>query len=151
MQFLVEFKWSPGYNPRQACCKVRTTFNSNQGRVPFNKNSGLKFRKCHVPNGTVHSACTHPTQASARLVIVLVSRIQKSGSGDNNFVKWKGSFYPACQRRIMSGFRIRKLPTKRSSLSHAKKNLWYPGWGHFGPTDQNDQMYVPTEVSGILG
>ena len=39
MQFLVEFKWSAGYNPRQACCKVRTAFNSNKGRVPFNKNS----------------------------------------------------------------------------------------------------------------
>ena len=27
----------------------------------------------------------HPTQATARLIIVLVSRIQKSGSGDNSF------------------------------------------------------------------
>ena len=61
------------------------------GRFPFNKNSGLKFRKFHVPNGTVHSGCTDPTQATARLVIVLVTRIQKSGTG-NNFVKWKGTF-----------------------------------------------------------
>ena len=58
----------------------------------FNKNSGLKFRIFHVPNGTVHSACTDPTKATARLVIVLESRIQKSGIGDNNFVKWKGTF-----------------------------------------------------------
>ena len=43
-------------------------------------------------NGTVHSGCTDPTQATARLVIVLASRIQKSGTGDNNFVKWKGTF-----------------------------------------------------------
>ena len=49
----------------------------------------------------------------------------------------------------MRGFRFRKRPTKRRSL--ARKNLWYPGWGHFGPADQNDQMYVPTEVSRILG
>ena len=63
-----------------------------QGRFPFKKNSGLKFRKFHVPNVTVHSGCTHPTQATARLVIVLVSRIQKSGTGNNNFVKWKGTF-----------------------------------------------------------
>ena len=60
-----------------------------QGRLPFNKNSGLKFRKFHVPNETVHS--TDPTQATSRLVIVfvsiLVSRIQKSGTGDNNFVQ----------------------------------------------------------------
>ena len=57
------------------------------GRFPFNKNSGLKFRKFYVFNGTVHSGCTDPTQATARLVIVLASRIQKSGTGDNNFVK----------------------------------------------------------------
>ena len=28
------------------------------GRFPFNKNFGLKCRKFHVPNGTVHSGCT---------------------------------------------------------------------------------------------
>ena len=39
-----------------------------------------------MPNGTVHYDCTDPTQATARLVIVLVSRIQKSGTGNNNFV-----------------------------------------------------------------
>ena len=32
-------------------------FKENSGRFPFNKNSGLKFRKFHVPNGTVQS-CT---------------------------------------------------------------------------------------------
>ena len=62
------------------------------GRFPFNKNSGLKFRKFYVFNGTVHSGYTDPTQATARLVIVLASRIQKSGTGDNNFVKWKETF-----------------------------------------------------------
>ena len=59
------------------------------GPFPFNKNSGLKFRQFYVPNGAVHSGCTDLTQATARLVIVLVSRIQKSGTGDNNFAKWK--------------------------------------------------------------
>ena len=58
-------------------------------RFPFNKNSGLKFQKFHLPNGTVHSGCTDPFQATARLVIVLVRRIQKSGTWGNNFVKWK--------------------------------------------------------------
>ena len=54
-----------------------------------------KFRfeisEIHEPNGSVHSGCTDPTQATAHLVIVLVSRVQKSSTGDNNFVKWKGS------------------------------------------------------------
>ena len=72
------------------------------GLFPFNKHSSLKFRKFHVSNGTVHSDCTDPTQATARLVIVLVSRIQKSGTEDNNFVKWKGTFWsdrPKCPDR----------------------------------------------------
>ena len=43
-------------------------------------------------NETVHSGYTDPTQATARLVIVLVSRIQKSGTRDNNFVNGKGHF-----------------------------------------------------------
>ena len=63
-----------------------------QGRFPFSKNSCLKFQKFHAPNGTVHFACTDPTQADARSVIVLVSRRQKIDTGDNNFVKWKGTF-----------------------------------------------------------
>ena len=58
---------------------------------PFNKNSALKFWKLHVPNGTAHSACRDPTQATTCLV--LVSSIQKSGTGDSNFVKWKGTFH----------------------------------------------------------
>ena len=36
------------------------------GPFPFSKNSGLKFRKLHVLNGTVHSDCTDPTQVTAR-------------------------------------------------------------------------------------
>ena len=56
------------------------------------QNSGLKFWKFHVPNKTAHSGCTDPTQATARLVIVLVSKIKKNSTGDNNFVKWKGTF-----------------------------------------------------------
>ena len=36
------------------------------GRFPFNKNSGLKFLKFHVPNGAVHSGCTDTPDASHR-------------------------------------------------------------------------------------
>ena len=56
---------------------VRNRNPVQQARVPFKKNSGLKFRKFHVPNGTVSSGCTDPTQATARLVIILVSKIKK--------------------------------------------------------------------------
>ena len=48
-----------------------------------------------MPNGTVHSSgCTNPIQATLRLVIVLVSNIQKSGTGDNNLQNGKGNFGP---------------------------------------------------------
>ena len=53
----------------------------------------LKFQKFHVHHGTAYLGCTYPTQATAHLVIVLVSRMQKSGTGQNNFVKWKGTFW----------------------------------------------------------
>ena len=45
-----------------------------------------------MPSGTVHSSCTDKTKAIGSLVIVLVSRIQVIGPGENNFVKWKGTF-----------------------------------------------------------
>ena len=64
------------------------------GRFPFNKNSGVKFWKFHVPNGMVHSGCTHQTQATTHLVIVLVSRMQKNCTGHSNFPKWKRTFPP---------------------------------------------------------
>ena len=57
------------------------------GCFPFNKSSGLKFQTFHVPNATTRPDPTRPdpTQATARLVIILVSRIQKSVTEDNNF------------------------------------------------------------------
>ena len=60
---------------------------STRGTFHSTKNSALKFPKLHVPNGMVHSGYTNLTQGTARLVIVLVSRLQKSGTGNNNFVK----------------------------------------------------------------
>ena len=77
------------------CSKCRwKSENGNLGRFPFNKNSGSKFRKFHLPNGTVHSGCPDPTQATTRLVIALVSRVQKSGTGDNILSNGKGHFGP---------------------------------------------------------
>ena len=47
------------------------------------------FHSTKIP---VHSSCTDPTHTTAHFVIVLVRRIQESCTGDNNFVKWKGTF-----------------------------------------------------------
>lgn len=49
-------------------------------------------RSPFFPNGKVHSGCRDPTQATARLDIVLASRKLKSGTADKNFVEWKGAF-----------------------------------------------------------
>ena len=59
------------------------------GRLPFNKNS------IHMPNGTVHSGCTEPTQLSHCMFgfVLESSRIRKTCTVDNNFVKWKGTFW----------------------------------------------------------
>ena len=115
--------------------------NWNQGRFPFNKNSGLNFRKFHVPNGTsgtVRSVCTHPTQASARSVIVLVSYCNQ----DTKEQYWGQQF---CQKESDRP----KWPwpdwSKRTTFnpgpeySDGTKPKWYV------PFD------IPTIISGILG
>ena len=101
----------------------------NMGWFPFNKNSVLKFRKFHVFNGTVHSGCSDSTQATARLVIVLVSRIQKSGTGDNNFVEWKETF-----RSDRSKWTTFKAAPKYSGRIKPKWSVLFD---------------APTEISGI--
>ena len=95
----------------------------NLGRFLFSKNSGLKFRKFHVPNGTVHSSCTDPTQATARLVIFLVSWIQNSGTRDNNSVNFSvgstemtGSVKVEHLQRCSQIFRSDRTETVRSNL-----------------------------------
>ena len=74
---------------------IETPKAGNRGRFSFNKNSCLKFRKFHLSNGMVHSGCTDPTQSTARLVIVLISRIQKKAIlGTTILSNGKGHFGP---------------------------------------------------------
>ena len=58
----------------------------------------FRFEISEIPRA--HSSRTDPTQATARLVIVLVRRIQNSGTGDNNFVKWKRTFRSDRPKRL---------------------------------------------------
>ena len=81
-----------------------------------------------------YSGCTDLTQATARLVIFPVSRIQKSGTGDNNFVKLKGTF--------------RSDRPDRSNWTTFKAGPEYPGRTkpkRFVPFD------VPPEISRNFG
>ena len=66
-------------------------------RSQFIKNSGLKFWKFYVPNGTVHSGCTDSTQATAQLLIVLANSIQTSGTILSN---GKEHFSPTDQNEL---------------------------------------------------
>ena len=68
-RFRSKTQWIGSVHPEKFR-KNWSAFWGGPGRFPFNKNSGLKFRKLHVLNGTVHSGCTNPTQATARFVIV---------------------------------------------------------------------------------
>ena len=98
----------------------------------IHQNSGLKFRKFLVP---ILVAQTRPKPP--RLVIVLVSRIQNSGTGDNNFVKWKRTFRsdrPKWPDRS-------KWTTFKAGPEYSGRTK--PKWSV--PFD------VPTEISGILG
>ena len=60
--------------------------------LSIQKRFRFEISEIYKPNGSVHSGSIDPTQATARLVIVLVIRIQGSSTGINNFVKWKGTF-----------------------------------------------------------
>ena len=53
----------------------------------FNKNSSLKFCELerYIPAAQ--------TQSKPQRVVVLVCRLQKSSTGDNNFVKWGGGTF----------------------------------------------------------
>ena len=116
---------------------VRETTKAGEwGRFPFNKNSGLKFQKFHMPNGTVPSGCTDPTQATTRLVI-FISMIQKKRYWDNNFVKWKGTFRSD----------LPKWPD-RSKLTMHFQSTEYSRWTK---PKWSVPFDVPTKVSGILG
>ena len=68
------------------------------GRFSFNKNSGLKFRKFHLPNGTVHSGCTDPTQATARLV----AEYKRAVLGTTILSNGKGHFGPTDRNDLTS-------------------------------------------------
>ena len=90
-----------------------------------------------MSSGAVHSGCTDATQATARLVIVLLSRIQKSDTGDNNFVKWKGTFGSDRRKR-----------RDRLKWTTFKAGPEYSGWTK---PKWSVPFDVPTEMSGILG
>ena len=77
----------------------------------------------------VPSSCTDPIQATACLLTVLVNRIQKSGSGDNNFVKWK--------RDISVQMTKTTRPVKEDHLQSCSWIFW--------------SNQCTTEMYGILG
>ena len=60
------------------------------------------------------SGCLDPTQATALLVIVLVSRMQTSRTGDNNFVIWKVTVRPTLNERTGQIFRSDRAKMVRS-------------------------------------
>ena len=77
------------------------------------------------------------TQPKPQHVIALVSRIQKSGTRDNHFVKWRGTFW----------FDRPKWPDR------SKWTTFKAGHEYFGQTKPKSTIPFdqPTEISGILG
>jgi len=99
--------------------------------------SGLKFGKFSVPNGTVHSGCTDPTRATARLVIVLVSWMPKNGTGDNKFFQMKRD--------------IAVRPTEKSGRVKVDHLLRWSQIFRSDRTEMVRSIWFLTEISGILG
>ena len=62
-----------------------------------------------------------------------------------------GERYPTCQKLFMRGFRFR--PTKPSSPTHARKNLWYPREGewHKATTGTSLKMFLKRSVDCRMG
>ena len=98
----------------------------------FNKNSSLKFCELerYIPAAQ--------TQSKPQRVIVLVCRLQKSSTGDNNFVKWGGHFSSTDQNdKTSQSGPPSKLSPEYSSQTKLKWSV---------PFDE------PTKInSGILG
>ena len=86
------------------------------GRFPFNKNSGLKFWKLHLLNGTVHSGCTDQTQATARFVTVA------SQHTHNYALKEKSKYclYPKEHSTVEKG----RWKTKGGGILFRVESLW---------------------------
>ena len=82
------------------------------------------------------SGCTDPTLATARLVIVLVSSIQKSGTWDDNYVNWKGTIGSDEQKWSNRS----KWTTFKARPEYSGRTK--PKW--------SVSCYVSTEISGIL-
>ena len=85
------------------------------GRFPFNKNSGLQFRKLRVLNGTVHSGCTDLTQATARFVIV-------ASHHNHNYALEKSKYclYPKAHSTVEKG----RWKTKGGGILFRVESLW---------------------------
>ena len=83
------------------------------GRFPFNKNSGLKFRKFHVPNGTVHSCCTDTPDASHRAFDYCSCKqdTKERFWGQQFLSNGKGRFGPT-DRNDQTGQRRLHIPSK---------------------------------------
>ena len=84
--------------------------------LSIQQNSGLKFRKLHVLNGTVHSGFTDPTQATARFVIVA------SQHTHNYALKEKSKYclYP----KEHSTVEKRQWKTKGGGILFRVESLW---------------------------
>ena len=84
--------------------------------LSIQQNSGLKFGKLHVLNGTVHSGCIDPTQATARFVIVA------SQHTHNYALKEKSKYclYPKEHSTVEKG----RWKTKGGGILFRVESLW---------------------------
>lgn len=63
------------------------------GALSIQEKFRFEFQKTPLPSGTVNSRCTDTTQATARLIIVLIRGVQKSVTG-TIILQMEGEFRP---------------------------------------------------------
>ena len=98
-------------------CVMDAGCRGNKGCFPFNKNSGLKFRKFRVLSGTIHCGCTDPTQATVRFVMV-------ASQHTHNYalkVKSRYCLYPKEHSTVEKGWYWK---TKGRGILFRVENIW---------------------------
>ena len=97
LPFLILQRTNVHVNLLSFCLKYKVHLRNTHRVLPIEQKFWFEILEIPHSRSTVHSGCTDLTRATVHLVIVLVSRIQKNGTGNNNFSNRKGQVDPANQ------------------------------------------------------
>ena len=97
LPFLILQRTNVHVNLLSFCLKYKVHLRNTHRVLPIEQKFWFEILEIPHSRSTIHSDCTDLTRATVYLVIVPVSRIQKNGTGNNNFFNRKGQVDPANQ------------------------------------------------------